>query len=233
MYDNKKNVSFIRLKKFNVYVQKRVIIIRKFLFVFLTILVSVVIIASEGTYIFDHITRKTGLSNSSISSIVQDKDGFMWFGTQGGLNRYDGKNVKLYEHDPYDETSLPHRLIQTLYLDFDKNILWIGTYNGLARFEIYKEKFTHYPHIPKDKFSLSNEVVTAITVDNEDRVWIGTLKGLNVLNPETGEIKHYFQDSNDPGSVSDDTVRSLLKDSKGRIWIGTYHGLNLYLPESD
>ncbi len=208
-------------------------IIRKFLIVFLFLIMSAFMLASEGTYIFDHISRKNGLSNSSISSIVQDKDGFMWFGTQGGLNRYDGKNVKLYEHDPYDDSSLPHRLIQTMFLDYDKNILWIGTYNGLARFEIYKEKFTHYPHIPQDKFSLSNEVVTAITVDNEDKVWIGTLNGLNVLNPDTGEIDHYFHDSDDQTSISDNTIRSLLKDSKGRIWIGTYHGLNLYNREGD
>ncbi len=205
---------------------------KNFLFLF-SFLIAFVLYASEGTYIFDHITRKEGLSNSSISSIVQDKDGFMWFGTQGGLNRYDGKNVKLYEHNPYDENSLPHRLIQTMFLDYEKNILWIGTYNGLARFDIYKEEFKHYPHIPKDKFSLSNEVVTAITTDNEDNVWIGTLNGLNVLDPETGEIKHYFHDSDNPLSLSNDTVRSILKDSEGRIWVGTYHGLNLYHPERD
>jgi signal transduction histidine kinase/ligand-binding sensor domain-containing protein/DNA-binding response OmpR family regulator len=210
-----------------------VIIIKNIFIILICFTLAGVLFASEGAYIFDHITRKEGLSNSSISSIVQDKDGFMWFGTQGGLNRYDGKNVKLYEHNPYDENSLPHRLIQTMFLDYEKNILWIGTYNGLARFDIYKETFKHYPHIPKDKFSLSNEVVTAITTDNEDNVWVGTLNGLNVLNPETGEIKHYFHDSENSFSLSDDTVRSILKDSKGRIWVGTYHGLNLYHAERD
>ena len=209
------------------------IIIKKFVFILIFLSLAIFIYASEGSYIFDHITRKDGLSNSSISSIVQDKDGFMWFGTQGGLNRYDGKNVKLYEHNPYDKNSLPHRLIQTIFLDYEKNILWIGTYNGLASFDIYNEEFRHYPHIPNDKFSLSNEVVTAITTDNDDNVWVGTLDGLNVLDPDTGEIKHYFNDADNSFSLSNNTVRSILKDSKGRIWIGTYHGLNLYNPERD
>ena len=209
------------------------IIIKKIVLIFIFFSLAVFIYASDGPYIFDHITRKDGLSNSSISSIVQDKDGFMWFGTQGGLNRYDGKNVKLYEHNPYDKNSLPHRLIQTMFLDYENNILWIGTYNGLASFDIYKEEFKHYPHIPNDKFSLSNEVVTAITTDNNDNVWIGTLDGLNVLDPDTGEIKHYSHDADDSFSLSNDTVRSILKDSKGRIWIGTYHGLNLYNEERD
>ena len=69
------------------------IIIKKIVLIFIIFSLAVFIYASDGPYIFDHITRKDGLSNSSISSIVQDKDGFMWFGTQGGLNRYDGKNV--------------------------------------------------------------------------------------------------------------------------------------------
>jgi len=207
--------------------------IKKYGILILLLNLSVLMIAAEGSYIFDHISRINGLSNSSISTIVQDKDGFMWFGTQGGLNRYDGKNVIVYEHDPFDSNSLPHRLIQTMYLDYDKNILWIGTYNGLAKYEIYKNQFTHYPHDPKNKSGLSNEVVTAITIDDDHQVWVGTLNGLNVLNLKTGQFKQYYHDPDNSFSLSDDTIRSLLKDSKGRIWIGTYHGLNLYDPDND
>jgi len=208
-------------------------VLKKYGILFPLLCLYVLMIGAEGSYIFDRISRINGLSNSSISSIVQDKDGFMWFGTQGGLNRYDGKNVIVYEHDPFDSNSLPHRLIQTMYLDYDNNILWIGTYNGLAQFDIYNNQFKHYPHDPKNKSSLSNEVVTAITIDNDHQVWVGTLKGLNVLNPETGLFKQYYHDPDNPFSLSDDTVRSVLKDSKGRIWIGTYHGLNLYDPDND
>ena len=58
-----------------------------------------------------------------------------------------------------------------MYLDYDNNVLWIGTYNGLARFDIDSETFTHYKHIPNDDTSLSNEVVTAITKDNDGNIW--------------------------------------------------------------
>jgi signal transduction histidine kinase/ligand-binding sensor domain-containing protein/CheY-like chemotaxis protein len=189
--------------------------------------------SATGNYIFERLGRKEGLSNSSVSSIIQDKNGFLWFGTQGGLNRFDGINFKTYEHDPYDKTSLPHRLIQTMYLDYDNNVLWIGTYNGLARFDIDSETFTHYKHIPNDDTSLSNEVVTAITKDNDGNIWVGTLNGLNVLNPETGVIKKYPASDDERKSISGNTIRSLLKDNDGNIWVGTLTGLNLYNKEND
>lgn len=197
--------------------------------IFLIILIFSVEIASDNKkYIFDQLGRRNGLSNSSVSSIVQDKDGFLWFGTQGGLNRFDGKNFKIYEHNPYDINSLPHRLIQTMYLDYEKNVLWIGTYDGLAKFDISTENFTAYRHIANDKTSLSNEVVTSIAKDMDGNIWVGTLNGLNCLNVETGKFKSYFKLENDENSISSNVIRSILFDSKGRLWIGGYEGLNLY-----
>jgi len=202
------------------------------------IIVFLVVIISAGfsttkNYIFDHLHRSDGLSNSSVSSIVQDKNGFLWFGTQGGLNRYDGRNFKYFEHDPYNSSTLPHRLIQTMFLDYEANILWIGTYDGLSRFEIDTEKFTTYRHIQEDEATLSNEIVTAITKDDDGNIWVGTLNGLNLLNPETGSVKRYMYSENDDYSLSGNTVRSLLKDRNGNIWVGTLSGLNLYDPETD
>lgn len=184
--------------------------------------------AAGNTYIFDHITRKDGLSNSSVSSIVQDRNGFLWFGTQGGLNRYDGKNFKVYSHDPYDSSTLPHRLIQTMHLDSSRNVIWIGTYDGFSEFDIDKETFTSYKHDANNPGSLSNEVVTSIAVDNDGFVWVGTLNGLNKFDPKTKKFEIYFNEKENEKTLSHNVVRSILVDSSGRIWIGGYAGLNLY-----
>ena len=99
---------------------------------------------SANSIIFDHLTQKDGLSNNAVSGIVQDKRGYLWFGTQNGLCRYDGKVFRSFEHDPFDRNSLPHNLIQTLYLDPVDPYLWIGTYEGLSRFNLDTEEFFNY-----------------------------------------------------------------------------------------
>ena len=92
-------------------------------------------IIREGTLpSFELIDRSFGLSNLSVSSVIQDRDGFIWFGTQGGLNRYDGRSFKVYANDPFNATGLVHNLIQTLYYDADAHEIWIGTYQGISRY---------------------------------------------------------------------------------------------------
>ncbi len=187
---------------------------------------------AQGHVYFEHIDKSTGLSNMAVSSIVQDSQGFMWFGTQGGLNRYDGYEFKTYKKKPFDSNSLSHDLIQTLYMDRD-DILWIGTYNGLNRFDLKTGIITRYEHRTGDSASLSNDVVVAIQRDSRGKLWVGTLNGLNVLNEEDGTFTHYIHQPEDPESISNNTVRSIVEDDQGRMWFGTYEGLNRYNPESD
>lgn len=173
---------------------------------------------------FDYIQSEDGLASSSISSIVQDQYGFMWFGTQNGLNRYDGYTFISYQNEPYEKNSLSHNLIQTMYLD-DTGILWLGTYGGLNRFDPATETFTRYQHDPADPESLSNNVVVSICKDQNGSLWVGTLNGLNRLNEETGTFTHLKHDAEDPKSLGHDVVRALHLDSLGNLWIGTYGGL--------
>ncbi|MFP4365017.1 MAG: two-component regulator propeller domain-containing protein [Spirochaetia bacterium] len=180
----------------------------------------------------DVFTREDGLGNSSVSSIGQDSYGFIWFGTQGGLNRYDGRSFTKYTHDPYDSNSLPHNLVQTLYVD-DDDIIWVGTYSGLSSFNPNTGDFTNYRHNQNDPESLSNNVVVSITKDNEGNIWVGTLDGLNKLDPETGEFQRFYNSEDDPATLSNNIVRSLFTDSRGDVWVGTLGGLDLYHPETD
>lgn len=179
----------------------------------------------------DHLSIEDGLPHSSISKILQDSNGYMWFGTQSGLCRYDGYSFKTYFNDPFDLNSLPHNLIQTMFLDRD-NILWLGTYNGLSKLNIRDNSFTNYLNISGDENSLSNNIIVAIERDNQGRLWIGTLDGLNLFNEKTGQFIRYVHDPENPSSLPDNTVRSILNDNDGNLWIGTYGGLSLWNDQS-
>ncbi|QEN09371.1 diguanylate cyclase [Oceanispirochaeta crateris] len=187
-----------------------------------------------NSIIFDHITQKDGLANNGVSGIVQDKRGYLWFGTQNGLSRYDGKVFLNYEHNPFEKNSLPHNLVQTLYLDPIDPYLWIGTYEGLSRFNLETEEFFNFSSYEnKAGDVLSNEVVTSIVRDEQGVLWAGTLNGLNRIDPVSLDIRSYFHNELDEGSLLHNTIRSLYVDTRGRLWVGSYGGLDLYQPETD
>ncbi len=109
--------------------------------------------------IFEHITIEDGLPENSVRCILQDHLGYMWFGTQNGLVKYDGYNMTVYQPDPDDSLSISHRQIQTIYED-KSGTLWIGTrYGGLNRFNRATETFTNYLHNPDDSTSINSNFV--------------------------------------------------------------------------
>jgi diguanylate cyclase (GGDEF)-like protein len=175
-----------------------------------------------GGPIFSSLGTREGLPNASVSSIAQDRQGFLWFGTQGGLARYDGYSFKLFRHEPFDIASLPHDTVQSIYFDGDK--LWAGTYGGLARLDLGSERFTSYANDPSRPDSLSNDVVTSMTKDSRGSLWVGTLSGLNCLDGSTGRFQRFFHNPSDPGSLPSDSVRVVRLDREGRLWIGTSGG---------
>jgi len=190
--------------------------------VFLTILFFLQLncVFAESSFVediehnFELLDRDDGLSNLSVSSIVQDKYGFVWFGTQGGLNCYDGREMTIFRNDPFEEDGLIHNLIQTIYYDEELHELWIGTYQGISRYIISENRFINYS---VNDNNLSNPIVIAITKDQNGHMWFGTMDGLNRLDIRTDTFEYYEV----PGKV----VRSLLVDSTNRIIVGTYEGL--------
>lgn len=197
----------------------------------ITLLFSLFIFQSfaqkNDTFRLDSLSIDDGLSNSSVSAILQDDRGFMWFGTQSGLCRYDGYNFENYYNDPFDENSLPHNQIQCMFRD-NEDVLWLGTYNGLSRLNTATGDFTNYPNIENDSTSLSNSVVVAIARDAMGRLWVGTLDGLNLLDENKGTFTRFYNEKGNPFSLPDNSVRTLLKDNNGNLWIGTYGGLSLW-----
>ncbi|OHD26186.1 MAG: hypothetical protein A2Y38_26765 [Spirochaetes bacterium GWB1_59_5] len=202
----------------------------------LAVLVSMCITATswatDGAVRFINTGMREGLANASVSSMVQDAAGFIWIGTQGGLHRWDGRSFTLYENEPFDTSSLPHNLIQTLYMDDDGVTIWLGTYGGLARFDTKTGTFSSWAHDADNPASLANDVVVSIGRDGEGRLWVGTLDGLERM--DGNDFTHYKADPLRQGALAVGLIRSLYRDSRDAFWVGTSGGgLYRYLPESD
>src|SRR5215211_7330448 len=122
---------------------------------------------------FDHISIEHGLSQSSVQVIFQDHRGFLWFGTEDGLNRYDGYNFKIYKPDPDASNSLSDRWITSIVED-QEGYLWIATANGLDLFERTTGNFKHYIYSPSQQEGISGKSITALYEDSRGRFWVGT-----------------------------------------------------------
>lgn len=183
---------------------------------------------------FEHISSDDGLSQNAIFAILQDSHGFMWFGTEDGLNKYDGRNFTVYKHDSDNANSLSDDRIWAIHEDQQGNI-WIGTLNGgLNRYDRNLDQFIHYRHDPDSLQSLINDEVLAVYEDSEGILWIGTREGLDRFDKDTEIFIHYRYNPNNPSSLSANAVLSIYETSDGALWIGTDGGgLNRFDNETE
>ncbi|GJQ64374.1 MAG: hypothetical protein SCALA702_34270 [Melioribacteraceae bacterium] len=186
----------------------------------------------EKSINFERISIEDGLSESTTFSIIQDHLGFMWFGTNDGLNKYDGYNFTVFKPIPGDSTSLSGNRIFKLFLDSD-NKLWIGTDNGLNCFIAETNTFQRYLHSPEDSTTLSNNYISEIFEDSFGNFWVGTNNGLNKLERSTGKFKRYMADFNDDSALIENHVWTIFEDSQNRVWLGTDRGINRYIHDED
>lgn len=176
---------------------------------------------------FTHLTNQDGLSQSTVQAILKDRYGFMWFGTQDGLNRYDGNEFKVYRHHPKDSGSLRKSHIMCLYED-RQGSLWVGTNNGgLSLLDRKTNSFKHYREMEGDRGGLSQRTVTSMYEDSEGNFWIGTYWKLNLLNRKTGEVTQFAHDPSNTQSISNDAILCMMEDRYKQLWIGTTNGLNI------
>ncbi|MFO7527108.1 MAG: two-component regulator propeller domain-containing protein, partial [Ignavibacteriaceae bacterium] len=180
--------------------------------------------------VFSHLTVDDGLSNNDVNTLIQDKTGFIWFGTEDGLNRYDGYQFKIFRNDPADSNSISDNTIWAL-LEDSKGYIWAGTKNGiLNRFNPLLENFSQ---LKLSVTNTSNNSITALFEDSKRNIWIGTrTSGVYKLNPVTGNIINWNR-TNDSlkTSLSSQSVRTIAEDRSGNIIIGTYHGMNKFNPD--
>jgi len=176
---------------------------------------------------FRHLTTNEGLSHRYVRCMIQDNQGFMWFGTFDGLNRYDGYHFKVYRYQDNDSTSIPSNIIFSLYKDRAEN-LWIGTIDGLCRYDPGKDAFIRY--LKEYRHS-----VQSIYEDSHGNICVGTAEaGLFLLNPNSRHYKQYAHQENDPTSIGSNEIRSIFEDDRQRLWIGTIgSGVNCFDPGTE
>ena len=180
---------------------------------------------------FVHYTTEAGLSQNTVHVILQDRQGFMWFGTDEGLNRFDGARFRVFRNDPNDPASISGNIVVALTQDPDGKV-WAGTYNnGLSRWDPVLERFTRYHHDPSDPTSIASDHIRALHLDRRGWLWVGTHDaGLSILKPGESGFEQFRHEPGRAASLGADQVDSFLEDKQGTLWIGTQQGLSRFLP---
>ncbi|HKL31576.1 MAG TPA: two-component regulator propeller domain-containing protein [Tangfeifania sp.] len=170
-----------------------------------------------------------GLSQNAVFAILQDSKGFMWFGTKDGLNCYDGYNFVIYQHNPFDSTTISANHITALFEDRHKNI-WVGTLTGgLNLYNPESDTFQQILLESKQQKIHDRIEITKIAEDSQGNIWVGTnTEGLFCLtynneNETFKQTKHFQTEK-----LSSNTVDGLYADSKNILWIGAPNGLTRY-----
>ncbi|MBD0286515.1 MAG: hypothetical protein ICV79_13975, partial [Flavisolibacter sp.] len=213
-----------------------------------------------ATGIFTHFGHNSrdpeSLSSDTVRSLLEDREGTLWIGTNRGLDRFDPKTntFHTYRYNPKDSFSLSCDQVRKIYED-KQGTLWIGTGSiwegeggeteagGLNRFDKKTGKFTRFLHKPSDPHSLINNKIQAICEDSRGNFWVGTAgDGLHTMDREKGTFERHLYDPHHPDKLSrpplkegffTDHITFISEDALGGIWIGTIsNGLNRYDPKT-
>lgn len=175
---------------------------------------------------FTNITVKDGLSQGSVYAILKDEDGYMWFGTNDGLNRFNGYEYTVLKSDDRDENTIPTGIIGSIVED-KEGYLWVGTSSGLGKLDRKTLAVERIDADPNDDKKLSNAHVWDLYIDSKDNLWVGTENGLNLYNYKTKEFKKFFTSKTDENTLSDNFITSISEGENDEIWVGTKNGLNI------
>ncbi|MBN2198947.1 MAG: diguanylate cyclase [Candidatus Aminicenantes bacterium] len=177
-------------------------------------------------YSIDH-----GLSQNSVYAIVQDRQGFMWFATQDGLNRFDGYTFRVFHPKPGDRTTLSNGFVTALAED-GRGYLWAGTDNGnLNRYDPASETFRHFRPVPGSPPRGERPIITSLLADSQGRLWVGTSQGLARFDPDKETFSLFRNAPEDPASLSGNSISVIYESPKGNFWVGTQDaGLNRFDP---
>jgi ligand-binding sensor domain-containing protein/signal transduction histidine kinase len=188
----------------------------------LCLLLQVYSFAQKSNTAFRHLTTDDGLSQSYIYTILQDRQGFMWFATRDGLNRYDGNIIVVFKHNPDNPESLGDNFTFDLIED-KQGYLWIACNSGgINKFDPTTGRFTRYMHDPNNPNSISSNYVETLALDSHGCIWLGTSNGLNKFDPATQTFSCY---RNETDGQFVGRITSITEDKHGDIWFVGNRGL--------
>lgn len=184
---------------------------------------------------FRHYGVEDGLPSNTIRSLTQDSHGFMWFGTENGLSRFDGLHFKNFNYIPADTTSLGNNYIYSLFED-TQNTLWIGTVNGLYIYNPDFESFSHFSKKTENGISIASHI-TGIKEDKDQNIWFATLtQGIFRYNRQQNRLCQYQLACNNPEMPNANMALSLCIDHLNNVWTAPQRGnsiLNRYDRDTD
>lgn len=168
----------------------------------------------------EYITSDDGLSQNEVTCIIQDKKGFLWMGTRGGLNRYDGQNFKIFQNEIDNINSLSNNSIEALF-ECSTGYIWIGTKsNGLSRYNPVNNQFHHFYSSTQDSNRIKGDRVISIAEGNRGEIWAGTWEnGLTIFNYEKNTYHNLLLQRR---------IKKIIKSTDGNMWISTTTGLFVF-----
>ena len=170
---------------------------------------------------FENLTIDNGLSQATAEAIIQDSDGYIWIGTNDGVNRYNGSEFKVFDANDEDENSIISNYVTALIEDKNKN-LWVGTDEGLSKINLNDYSINHYRYNKKNK-DISYYAIIVMYMDDDGNLYMGNNKGVYLYNEKIDDFDKIFGIEN---GLIDENVYSINKDKDGNLWIGTNQGLH-------
>ncbi|MBT1689895.1 hybrid sensor histidine kinase/response regulator [Dawidia soli] len=195
------------------------------LFFVMVLLFSGTGMAQVSSMRFENLSVGEGLSQGNVNALEQDKFGFIWIGTEDGLNMYDGYTFRVFRKNIRDTSSISDNCINSIVSD--GNNLWIGTNRGLNFYDREKDRFHRYLSNKNDPGSLSDDMVKFVFLDSENNLWVGTENGLNLYDPKAKKFRRFFHRSGDDRSLVHNSVKAIVEDDQNQLWVGTAGGLSL------
>lgn len=174
--------------------------------------------AQSKNLIFNNINIEQGISQSTIEDIFQDSEGYIWLGTNDGLNRYNGYEFKNYNYEEY-QNSISHNGITDITEDKYGNI-WVNTVSGVNKINKKTEKISNYTEI---NGKIKEDSTTEIIVTKDNNILVGTYEGLNIYNAKEDRFDIILEQKD---GILSSCIYSIDEDINGNIWIGTELGLN-------
>lgn len=185
-------------------------------------------IAQSPNVVFSHLSVKDGLSQNSVTAILQDSQGFMWFGTHDGLNKYDGTGFKSYRQERNNPNSISNNYIWDLYEDAN-NVLWIATFGGgLNSIDLKTGKIERFSHQPNEPNSFPSNRVFSIQDGKNNILWIGANEGLIRFDKISKKSQLFLSNISPEGILQDNYTGIVTADNNGHLWLRTDNGLTQF-----